>query len=85
MDTREDRIHRRAYEIWEAAGRTGDPEDHWYAAEREFADRADDPAKADPAEVSSPVAEMAALGAALPGAEQDRGEVQRRQRQKVGS
>jgi hypothetical protein len=36
MDTREDRIRRRAYEIWEAAGRTGDPEDHWFAAEREL-------------------------------------------------
>jgi Protein of unknown function (DUF2934) len=36
MDTREDRIRKRAYEIWDAAGQTGAPEDHWLAAEREL-------------------------------------------------
>jgi hypothetical protein len=36
MDTLEDRIRRRAYELWEQAGRTGDPEDHWMRAEREL-------------------------------------------------
>jgi hypothetical protein len=35
MDTLEDRIRRRAYELWEKAGRHGHPEDHWYRAERE--------------------------------------------------
>ena len=28
-------IRRRAYELWERAGRTGSPEEHWLAAERE--------------------------------------------------
>ena len=36
MDTLEEKIRRRAYELWEKAGRTGDPEDHWLAAEREL-------------------------------------------------
>ena len=36
MDTLEDRIRRRAYELWEQGGRTGDPEDHWMRAEREL-------------------------------------------------
>jgi hypothetical protein len=37
MDTLEERIRRRAYEIWEREGRMGRPEDHWYRAEREVA------------------------------------------------
>jgi hypothetical protein len=36
MDTLEERIRRKAYELWEAAGQTGSPEDHWLAAEREL-------------------------------------------------
>ncbi len=36
MDDREEKIRVRAYEIWEQQGRTGDPEDHWLAAEREI-------------------------------------------------
>jgi Protein of unknown function (DUF2934) len=42
MDTLEDRIRRRAYELWEQAGRTGDPEDHWLRAEREMSENPDD-------------------------------------------
>ena len=34
---REARIRKRAYEIWEREGRSGDPEDHWVRAEREIA------------------------------------------------
>jgi hypothetical protein len=37
MQTLEDRIRSRAYEIWERAGCTGDPEDHWRQAEQELA------------------------------------------------
>ncbi|QRM35347.1 DUF2934 domain-containing protein (plasmid) [Microvirga sp. VF16] len=38
--TRQDeRIRQRAYEIWEREGRTGNPEDHWFRAERELADQ----------------------------------------------
>jgi hypothetical protein len=33
---RESRIRKRAYEIWEREGRSGDPEDHWVRAEREI-------------------------------------------------
>ena len=29
-------IRQRAYDIWEREGRTGDPHDHWYRAEREL-------------------------------------------------
>lgn len=32
----EERIRRKAYEIWESEGRAGDPQDHWYRAEREL-------------------------------------------------
>jgi hypothetical protein len=35
MSDLEDRIRARAYELWEEAGCTGDPEDHWFRAERE--------------------------------------------------
>ena len=35
---REERIRRRAYEIWEQEGRSGNPEDHWLRAERELRD-----------------------------------------------
>ena len=33
---RQSRIRDRAYQIWEQRGRSGDPEDHWLAAEREL-------------------------------------------------
>jgi hypothetical protein len=33
------RIRERAYEIWEREGRSGDPEDHWFEAERELTER----------------------------------------------
>jgi hypothetical protein len=32
-----EKIRQRAYEIWEREGRTGNPEDHWFRAERELA------------------------------------------------
>jgi hypothetical protein len=39
---REAQIRRRAYEIWEAAGRPeGREHEHWFAAESEFAERQD--------------------------------------------
>ena len=36
MHTPEDWIRRRAYEIWQQAGESGDREDHWLQAEREL-------------------------------------------------
>ena len=39
-DTREDRIRRRAHELWQAEGMpAGRESDHWLAAEREEADK----------------------------------------------
>jgi Protein of unknown function (DUF2934) len=32
-------IRQRAYEIWESEGRTGNPEDHWFRAQRELDDQ----------------------------------------------
>jgi len=37
----EERIRARAYELWEAAGQSGDPQEHWLRAERECAKAAD--------------------------------------------
>jgi hypothetical protein len=36
MQTREEDIRLRAYELWEQAGRTGSSEQHWLQAEREL-------------------------------------------------
>ena len=36
MDNRDEKIRMRAHEIWERQGRTGNPEDHWFEAEREL-------------------------------------------------
>jgi hypothetical protein len=47
----EEGIRRRAYEIWEAEGRAGRPEDHWYRAERELAEGTSDPLGATPVAV----------------------------------
>ncbi len=38
MGNREDKIRVRAYAIWEREGSTGDPQDHWYRAERELSE-----------------------------------------------
>ncbi len=32
----DERIRQRAYEIWENEGRAGNPEDHWFRAQREL-------------------------------------------------
>ncbi|WP_262031689.1 DUF2934 domain-containing protein [Microvirga sp. Mcv34] len=37
--SQDDRIRQRAYEIWESEGRAGNPEDHWFRAERELAEQ----------------------------------------------
>ena len=38
MQCREEKIRRRAYELWEQAGHTGSAEEHWLRAERETSD-----------------------------------------------
>lgn len=69
MDSREDKIRVRAYEIWERQGRSGDPQDHWLEAERGV--RAEEDAKAASqdrpeatVESASPVEAVEALEAA---------------------
>ncbi len=37
--SQDERIRQRAYEIWEREGRTGNPEDHWFRAQRELAEQ----------------------------------------------
>ena len=46
MDTLDDKIRKRAYELWQQAGQTGDPEDHWLQAERELAGRSENSGEA---------------------------------------
>ncbi|HEX2726258.1 MAG TPA: DUF2934 domain-containing protein [Beijerinckiaceae bacterium] len=53
MDHEEhDRVRRRAYELWEEEGRSGDPHDHWRRAEQEM--RGSSAAPADTAQDSAP-------------------------------
>jgi hypothetical protein len=35
----DEKIRQRAYEIWQNEGRTGNPEDNWFRAQRELDDR----------------------------------------------
>jgi hypothetical protein len=37
--SQDETIRQRAYEIWESEGRTGNPEDHWFRAQRELDDQ----------------------------------------------
>jgi len=37
--SQDETIRHRAYEIWENEGRTGNPEDHWFRAQRELAEQ----------------------------------------------
>ena len=37
MQSREQIIRQRAYELWEKSGRKGDPDEHWFEAERQLA------------------------------------------------
>ena len=37
--SQDEKIRQRAYEIWEREGRTGNPEDHWFTAQRELAEQ----------------------------------------------
>jgi hypothetical protein len=39
MDNNEDKIRRRAYELWEQNGKTGSEMDFWLQAEQEIAKR----------------------------------------------
>ncbi len=55
----EERIRQRAYEIWEREGRSGDPQDHWYRAQRELGEA--------PQEQSEPQSEDLAPGEVPPG------------------
>ncbi|WP_404286797.1 DUF2934 domain-containing protein [Microvirga sp. RSM25] len=37
--SQDETIRQRAYEIWESEGCTGNPEDHWFRAQRELDDQ----------------------------------------------
>ncbi len=67
MNTLEDRIRCRAYEVWEAAGQTGTPEDHWLEAERELTQSSQDHPEATFKDV--PLAKAAAASEAIPRSE----------------
>jgi hypothetical protein len=58
----EDMIRQRAYELWENGGRTGDPQDHWYRAERELNETTQERSEAT-VENASPAAAAEAMGA----------------------
>jgi hypothetical protein len=51
----EERIRARAYELWEAAGRSGDPQEHWLRAEREEAGTSSGEASADAGKMAEQV------------------------------
>ncbi|MPR12737.1 DUF2934 domain-containing protein [Microvirga tunisiensis] len=55
-------IRQRAYELWESGGRTADPQDHWYRAERELNETTQERSEAT-VENASPAAAAEAMGA----------------------
>jgi Protein of unknown function (DUF2934) len=55
QDSHEERIRARAYELWEAAGQSGDPQEHWLRAEREEAGDAPGAPSADAAKMAEQV------------------------------
>jgi hypothetical protein len=61
--SQDERIRQRAYEIWEREGRTGNPEDHWFRAERELAGQGQEHSVA-PVENAPPAAAAEANSAA---------------------
>jgi hypothetical protein len=71
MDDWEEKVRLRAYHIWERQGRTGNPYDHWHAAEREL--RAEETAGTSQdrpeatIEEATPVEAVEAAEAATPG------------------
>jgi hypothetical protein len=70
----EQRVRERAYQIWERDGGSGDPEDHWYRAERELKN-----ASAGPHNPGQPKADLAAASA--PGPRQSGEDLEKRQDQ----
>jgi hypothetical protein len=68
VNTREDRIRRRAYELWQQAGQSGTPQDHWLRAERELDNAADRPEAT--VEDAGPAEAVAAVEAITPGDDQ---------------
>jgi hypothetical protein len=57
---REDRIRRRAHELWEAAGRTGEAQEHWLQAEEEsrLSARSEEARDPEPASEAAKMAEQ---------------------------
>jgi hypothetical protein len=61
--SQDERIRQRAYKIWEREGRNGNPEDHWFKAQRELADQRQERSNAT-VENASPAAAAKASSAA---------------------
>jgi hypothetical protein len=61
--SQDERIRQRAYEIWEREGRTGNPEDHWFRAQRELDEQGQERSDAT-VENAPPVAAVEASSAA---------------------
>jgi hypothetical protein len=59
----DEKIRQRAYEIWESEGCSGNPEDHWFRAQRELADR--DQERSDATVEDAPPAAAAAASSAV--------------------
>ena len=76
MDTLKDRIRKRAYQLWEEAGRSGHPDDHWLQAERELNADSPDPrgATVEDAPPAEAVAAVEAINSDQSGDEQKRRE-----------
>jgi Protein of unknown function (DUF2934) len=58
-------IRQRAYDIWEREGRTGNPEDHWFKAQRELDEQGQE--RSDATVEDAPPAAAAEAGAAATG------------------
>ncbi|PVE20412.1 DUF2934 domain-containing protein [Microvirga sp. KLBC 81] len=61
----DEKIRQRAYEIWESEGRTGDPEEHWFRAQRELDDQGQErsvPTVADASPAAAAEANSSATG-----------------------
>jgi hypothetical protein len=61
--SQDEKIRQRAYELWESEGRTGNPEDHWFRAQRELDDQGQERSGAT-VENAPPAAAVAASSAA---------------------
>jgi Protein of unknown function (DUF2934) len=67
--SQDEKIRQRAYEIWEREGRTGNPEDHWFRAQRKLDDQGQERSDATVKDAPPAAAALAssAAGGEVPG------------------